>query len=269
MQMAFAIGSYKWLSERQKKIIRAGKRAMGDSKPYLCKATLFAITFFALFLHIGCGGSQTVMAPSGQNPQSPQSGSISPASNPSVAASSVPYQKEVDLDLTSSTAIPQNAAITIANHGKDPIVMPGIFIQGDSALNRSSILYPLQALKDEQFALATWQFVVNHTQHYCEAGAPGDSGDTAAKPLRLLNGFGFMCCDQSSRILNWLWQGAGYQTRIVSMSFHVVPEIYYGGNWHMFDADHKVYYLAEDNITVASVADVIADPNLVARTADA
>jgi hypothetical protein len=37
----------------------------------------------------------------------------------------------------------------------------------------------------------------------------------------------------------------------------------------LYDADHKVYYLAEDNETVASVAEIIADPSLVSRVADA
>jgi len=53
------------------------------------------------------------------------------------------------------------------------------------------------------------------------------------------------------------------------MAFHEVPEIYYHHAWHAYDADHKVYYLARDNATVASVADVIADPSLVASRADA
>jgi hypothetical protein len=66
-----------------------------------------------------------------------------------------------------------------------------------------------------------------------------------------------------------LWQAAGYEARKASMSFHTVPEIFYNGGWHLYDPDHKVYYLAEDNKTVASVAQVIADPSLVTRVADA
>ena len=49
------------------------------------------------------------------------------------------------------------------------------------------------------------------------------------------------------------------------MTFHTVPEIYYNNGWHLYDADHKVYYLAEDNKTVAILAEIIADPSLVAR----
>lgn len=150
--------------------------------------------------------------------------------------------------------------------------MPSVFVQGTSGLNRDSILSFVRSggtLTDEQFALATWKFISQHNQHYCVAGAPGDLFGEAVDPMRLLHGYGFTCCEQASYILVWLWRGAGYQARAVSMTFHEVPEIFYSGVWHMYDADHKVYYLEKDNKTVASVADVIANPSLVARTADA
>lgn len=184
-------------------------------------------------------------------------------------ASAVPYEKNVEVDLSSTTDIGPRARFRIANHGTDSVVMPAIVPEGTSALNRPSILYPLRALKDEQLALATWQFVVSRSQHFCAAGAPGDPGGLAVDPERLLNGFGAMCCDQASRVLIWLWQGAGYPSRLVATYFHAVPEIFYAGAWHMFDSDHRVYYLKLDGKTVASVADIIANPYLVARVADA
>jgi hypothetical protein len=181
-----------------------------------------------------------------------------------------PYQKSFDFDLSAYSTMPA-ASITISNQGTGSILLPAVFLEGDSALNRSSVLSSIQsagALPDEEFALATWEFVTHHTVHYCYAGAPGDANDFALEPMRLLHGFGFACCDESSRILNWLWQAAGYPTRVAQMTFHTVPEIFYKGAWHMYDADHKVYYLEEDNRTVASVATVIANPSLVARTED-
>lgn len=198
-----------------------------------------------------------------------------PAEGPAV--SSVPFESSVDIDLSSSSQINPNAQLTVSNQGHDSIVMPAVVVKGSSALNRSSILFPLQGLKDEQLGVATWQFVSDHARHYCNAGSPGDNnldpwGDPAGyswEPMRLLNGYGDVCCDQRAMLLVWLWQGAGYPARLVWMNFHEVAEIFYAGAWHMFDGDHQVYYLKLDNSTVASVADLIANPDLVARVHDA
>jgi hypothetical protein len=190
---------------------------------------------------------------------------------PNVPASTSPYNKSLDFDLTASPVI-NDATITISNAGADFVVLPAVFAVGGYGLNRSSILSTLQSagsLPPDQFALATWKLVSQDTFHFCSAGAPGDPLAYTVEPLRILNGFGFTCCDQSSSVLNWLWQAAGYQARIASMPFHSVAEIYYNSGWHLYDTDHKVYYLAEDNQTVASVAQIIADPSLVARVADA
>jgi hypothetical protein len=149
--------------------------------------------------------------------------------------------------------------------------MPEVFPAGFPAMNRASILASLPAqgaVTDEQFALASWAVVSQRFSHFCYAGnaASGEVYD----PLRLLRGYGFACCEQVARVLAWLWEGAGYEARLASMkNFHTVPEIYYQGAWHMYDPDHKVYYLARDNQTVADVAMAKADPYLVARTADA
>jgi hypothetical protein len=179
--------------------------------------------------------------------------------------------KSVDVDLTAWQVV-NSATITIANRGTDSAVMPAVFVKGDAALNRESILSFIKSsgpLSDEQFALATWRFLKDHTQHYCVAGAPGDPGNFALDPLRLLNGYGEICCDQSAVVLSWLWASAGYPSRFGEMPFHTVAEIYYSGAWHLYDADEKVFYLKKDNKTVASLADIIADPSLVSRVADA
>jgi hypothetical protein len=230
---------------------------MRDSRRDVRSAHVLAVVLFCSLLHFGCAkqnqGAEALSAP------------------PPVPASATPYNKALDFDLSASPVI-NNATITISNEGADYLVLPAVFATGSYALNRSSILSGVQSagsLTPEQFALATWKSVSQNTFHYCSAGAPGDPVAYAAEPLRILNGFGFTCCDQSSNVLDWLWQAGGYETRIASMTFHTAPEISYNGAWHMYDPDHKVYYLAEDNKTVASVAQIIADPSLVARVADA
>ncbi|HEY2393006.1 MAG TPA: hypothetical protein VGK22_17650 [Candidatus Angelobacter sp.] len=212
---------------------------------------LLILSALSLYLSVGCGSSAS-------HPPSP-----------TMTANAAPFESSVAIDLSSSSSIDPNAVLTISNQGKQPLVMPAVFLQGDSALNRSSILRPRKGLKNEEFALSTWQFVSAHSQHYCNAGAPGDPDDYSSEPMRLFDGYGMGCCEQRAFILAWVWQGAGYQSRLVWMAFHEVPEIFYEGAWHMFDPDHGVYYLQLDNKTVASVADVIANPSLVARVKDA
>ena len=122
---------------------------------------------------------------------------------------------------------------------------------------------------DQDAAIAAWQYISTHNFHYCSAGTQTGLTQTYSyDPVLLLSGFGFGCCDQTARELIWLWQSMGYQGRLAAMTFHTVPEVFYGGAWHMLDPDHKIYYLGEDNATIASVADVMADPDLVARTSD-
>jgi len=228
---------------------------MRDSgRPKGC-SEVFVLLIFTLLLETAC------LAPSSTRLEN----------NSQIAISTTPYNKDLAVDLSGLSFLPVTAKITIANQGNDAVVMPEVFLKGGSGLNRSSILSSQSSsLTDAQFAKATWQFVSSHNFHFCDAGALGDGdADDAIDPMRLLHGFGFSCCQQSSRTLAWLWQGAGYQTHIAQMPFHTVPEINYGGAWHMYDPDHRVFYLAEDNVTVASVAQIIADPELVARTADA
>lgn len=50
------------------------------------------------------------------------------------------------------------------------------------------------------------------------------------------------------------------------MNFHTVPEVYYDGDWHMLDPDQKVFYLEEDNKTIASLREIVERPYLVIRT---
>jgi hypothetical protein len=51
------------------------------------------------------------------------------------------------------------------------------------------------------------------------------------------------------------------------MTFHTVAEISYGGAWHMLDADHRTFYRNDQN-GIASVAEIFANPNIVARGGD-
>jgi hypothetical protein len=172
----------------------------------------------------------------------------------------------VEFDLTSVHAT-DAASITIRNSSKNTIRFPQIGVPN------SVWPYDIEPIKkvlpasvsDQDLAIATWRYVTDRMFHYCSAGTTSKKVlNFETDPVVLINGFGFGCCDQTDRVLAWIWKQLGYETRLASMYAHTVPEIYYGGTWHMLDPDHRSYYLRDDG-SIASLADILADPQIVVR----
>ncbi|HEY1937096.1 MAG TPA: discoidin domain-containing protein [Candidatus Angelobacter sp.] len=179
--------------------------------------------------------------------------------------------QNISLDLSSVSNL-NGASITIRNSSGSWITLPQISNPATPwPYNIEAIRKQLPPTNsDQEFAIATWQFVVKHTFHYCSAGTVTTaSKNSLTDPALILNSFGFGCCDQKDRILAWIWQQFGYQTRLAAMDFHTVAEIFYNNAWHMFDPDHQVYYFLSDGVTVAAIADILANPNIVVQQADA
>lgn len=160
------------------------------------------------------------------------------------------------------------AVISLRNDSGSSISFPRLWNSQSKAPIASAKAFAglaAQGYSDEAIAIQIWQYVVNQLPNgYCSAGSPFEY---ASDPLRILYGYGFGCCDQQANTLGWLWAGAGYQSRIAVFDFHTVPEIFYGGAWHMLDPNHKVLYRNPDG-SIASVAQILADTSIVASTAD-
>ena len=62
------------------------------------------------------------------------------------------------------------------------------------------------------------------------------NGTMVTDPLVLLQ-LGEMRCGQVARVAVDLFSSVGYQARLDQLGGHAIAEIYYGGNWHYFDAD--------------------------------
>ncbi len=121
---------------------------------------------------------------------------------------------------------------------------------------------------DEDLAIAAWHYVISHRFHYCSAGTQVNGQYIYnSDPILILNGFGFGCCDQSALTLAWIWQQFGYKARVAVFDFHTVPELFFNNAWHMMDTDHEAYYFLNDGVTIASVAELLADPNMIVRQA--
>lgn len=181
---------------------------------------------------------------------------------PTVQANNTEFQ----LDLSSVPHF-DTATITIENTGAEPVVMPEVDIKGSSpATDSQAILTWLQAQggsSNRALAESGWQYVLAHMFHVCWAVSPYEGSYETQNPWRMLRGYGFGCCDQAASLLAWVWHVEGFPSRVVYLTGHVVAEVYYDAAWHMYDADHRVFYTAPDG-TVANAAMVKANPSLVA-----
>ncbi len=117
------------------------------------------------------------------------------------------------------------------------------------------------AMSPEQKAIAIWKFIVDWRYHYI----PAQDGDEIHDPVKLINVYGYGFCDDSSAAITALSRAAGMPARIWGLGGHVVAEVEFDGGWHMFDADHQVFYRASDG-HILSVEELAADPSAILAT---
>lgn len=185
---------------------------------------------------------------------------------PTVKVNNTQFQ----LDLSS---VPQFnlTTVTLENTGASPVIMPEVTAaNAPPGTNSAAILGWLQAQGGSSapaLAEAAWQYVNGQlfAQMYA-LSAPFEGYYETRIPWRLFRGYGFGGCDQEAYPLAWLWHLSGFSSRVVTLPGHVVAEVYYDNAWHMYDSNHRVFYLNPDG-TVASVAQIMANPTLVAQAA--
>jgi hypothetical protein len=92
------------------------------------------------------------------------------------------------------------------------------------------------ATNDKERHLAVLRFLQKSGYHNSLWQPTYPDKVTVFDPLVLLE-LGEMRCGHIATLAADLFDAAGYQTRRVQLSSHVVTEIFYGGDWHYFDAD--------------------------------
>jgi hypothetical protein len=160
-----------------------------------------------------------------------------------------------------------NQSLTIENLG--PARVEGIKVLTDHTTDTTTVKAILQCVlngveTDRDKALALWQFI----QDYSYSWQTAKEGIEPFDPVRLVNVYGYGLCDTSANSLALLWEASGGVARVWYLTGHVVPELYYDGAWHLLDPDHRVYYLKDDNRTIASVEEVATSPTLILRMTD-
>lgn len=145
----------------------------------------------------------------------------------------------------------------------DTLKEPQVTFEGFTPINSATeILNAVLKGKsdDQEKAVALWDFVRTARQHYY----PSQQGSETEDPVKLANIYGYGYCDDAATALAWLATAAGYQARVWDLNGHVVPELSYGGEWHMLDPDEEVYYF-DDQGKIASVEWLAAHPETIAN----
>jgi hypothetical protein len=114
-------------------------------------------------------------------------------------------------------------------------------------------------MSDQDKAIALFHFVRRMMFHYpqrSERHSPRDDLDA----LRLINTYGYSFCSQQAMTLVSLWRAAGIDGITWGVPGHCTAQAEYGGGLHWFDPLIGAYVFGRDGQTVASLADIAADP---------
>jgi hypothetical protein len=81
-------------------------------------------------------------------------------------------------------------------------------------------------------------------------------GMALTDPIRQFNDYGYTMCSTISGINCSIWDAMGLKPKYWDISNHTVPEVEYGGRFHMYDNSMTALYTLCDGRTIASVADI-------------
>ena len=75
-------------------------------------------------------------------------------------------------------------------------------------------------------------------------------------PIRQFNDYGYTMCSTIAGINCSIWDAMGYPVKFWDVTLHTVPEVQYGGRWHMYDNSMSALYTLCDGVTIAGVEDI-------------
>ncbi|MFC2076905.1 transglutaminase family protein [candidate division KSB1 bacterium] len=152
---------------------------------------------------------------------------------------------------------PLNESIIIENLGDTPLVNPRITVDGKydwfdvEAIAREATA---GCVTDEERAYAIFNFVRNNSHHL---DPPGDQ--ETLNPVVYFNLYGYANCGYHASVAVSLARSIGMKARVWEVWHHTVNEYWFNNAWHMLDCDIEIYYLMNDNRTVASIPQLWAD----------
>jgi len=168
---------------------------------------------------------------------------------------------EIDVQ---GTIDPENLEIVIENCGSVPVKNPRITVNGKYNW------YTLEGLvneiirgctTDEEKVMAIFQFVERESYWWT---FPKDR--TRMNPVRHFNIYGYHICSDAACEFVGLCRAVGIEARVWEIWHHTVAEAKWDGAWHHMDADIGIWYLKDDNKTIASIEELGEHPEWVERT---
>ena len=151
--------------------------------------------------------------------------------------------------------------LTLTNTGRVPLTGPLIVVNGrdwsSSETLRQSLALAAAPSSSMPRLFDFWRDHLSHADNRC---------DGSKEPLALLNFWSYALCGDTTSALMRLATSYGIPARKIPLNGHVAAEYFYDSAWHIFDTDQAVTYLRLDNRTLASAADLRADPFLARRT---
>jgi hypothetical protein len=128
--------------------------------------------------------------------------------------------------------------VTTAENILKSFVRPGMSdAERAKALWTAAVKYRHQTIPPNEYLAADWE---------------------AHDPVKLFNVYGYCMCCCCSAVLESLNRLDGREARGRILTGHSVPEVRYGGAWHMYDCSLITHFPDPDTGTVASVDDVSA-----------
>jgi hypothetical protein len=116
---------------------------------------------------------------------------------------------------------------------------------------------------DREKTLALHEFGMRHEIHFV---GPYEGGMFVFDALKMLGVYGYNLCGNSSSTMCALYSVAGLQTRRRGGASHVVPEVWFDNKWNYVDTDMYGYVFLPDDKHLASFEELVANPELFARS---
>jgi len=121
---------------------------------------------------------------------------------------------------------------------------------------KAAVIRP--GMTDEEKALAVWETVVKfrHQNPPPKEFRHGEDGDFCVHDaIKTFNVYGYgMCCCAASNVKS-LARAVGLPARGRALHAHSLPEVFYGGSWHVLDASFINYFRNADG-EIASFEDI-------------
>jgi hypothetical protein len=137
------------------------------------------------------------------------------------------------------------------------LAIDGVDVFGRAGMIREMLRLP-RLSPDEPLHQRAWRFLFR----WRKSAVPITGGLFQHQVDLYLRSIGAGRCDDDASALHELWTALGYESRIVGLGAHVVPEVRVDGRWTLYDPHYGLRWLRRDG-EVAGADDLFRDPTLI------